>query len=145
MNLGSRADGAFGWSGSIDEVAIYGSALDEATLVAHRANGLNAARTTPCDRRSVLRGASADWARLYVDGDLAPIDVRLRDRSRGGFCVYSGRALAPARRVRLVGRAFDVAGAVVNCLRFDRVYTVHVQRIAPPDAAAAPRSGRTTA
>ncbi len=105
----------------------------------------DAARTTPCDRRSVLRGASADWARLYVDGDLAPIDVRLRDRSRGGFCVYSGRALAPARRVRLVGRAFDVAGAVVNCLRFDRVYTVHVRRTTPPDAPAAPRSRRTTA
>ncbi len=47
LNLGSRTDGAFGWSGSIDEVAIYGSALDEATLVAHRANGLDAARTTP--------------------------------------------------------------------------------------------------
>lgn len=92
----------------------------------------DAARATPGDRRVVPRGTSADWARLYVDGDTAPIDVRLRDRSwdrsRGGFCVYSGRALAPAQRVRLVGRTFDVPGTVVDCHRFDRVYTVHVQR-----------------
>jgi hypothetical protein len=42
--------------------------------------------------------------------------------------VYIGRALAPAQRVRLVGRTFDLPGTVVDCHRFDRVYTVHVQR-----------------
>ena len=112
---------------------------------ADRRTVYDAARATPGDRRIVPRGGSADWARLYVDGGTAPIDVRLRDRSRGGFCVYSGLELAPARRVRLVGPSFDLPGTVVDCRRFDRVYTVHVQRLAPHESPATPLAGRTTA
>lgn len=47
LHIGSRADNAFGWSGSADELAVYGTALDEATILAHYQNGLNANRTTP--------------------------------------------------------------------------------------------------
>jgi autotransporter-associated beta strand protein len=47
LHFGSRSDGAFGWSGSLDEVAIYAGALDAATIASHHANGTNPARPTP--------------------------------------------------------------------------------------------------
>lgn len=44
LNVGSRADGAFGWTGAADELAVYPAALTAATVLAHYNNGLDAAR-----------------------------------------------------------------------------------------------------
>lgn len=41
--VGSRADNAFQWSGDIDEVAFYGSALGDAVVADHYANATNVA------------------------------------------------------------------------------------------------------
>jgi autotransporter-associated beta strand protein len=47
LHFGSRSIGDFGWTGSFDEVAIYASSLDAATIASHHANGIDAGRTTP--------------------------------------------------------------------------------------------------
>jgi|GEM_PF-3498564 len=47
LQIGSRSDNAFGWSGAADELAIYGTALSDATILAHYENGINATRPTP--------------------------------------------------------------------------------------------------
>jgi autotransporter-associated beta strand protein len=47
LHFGSRSNGDFGWSGSLDEIAIYASSLDAATIASHHANGTNPARPTP--------------------------------------------------------------------------------------------------
>jgi Concanavalin A-like lectin/glucanases superfamily len=47
FTLGARSDSTFGWSGMIDEVAIYPSVLSGATIAAHIANANNAGRSTP--------------------------------------------------------------------------------------------------
>lgn len=43
--IGARADGAFWWNGSADEVALYPSALSDADIAAHYANGTSATPT----------------------------------------------------------------------------------------------------
>jgi hypothetical protein len=45
--IGARADGAFWWNGSADEVALYPTALSDADIAAHYANGTSATPTTP--------------------------------------------------------------------------------------------------
>jgi hypothetical protein len=45
--IGDRGFGGWGFNGTLDEVAIYPSALDLTTVAAHYTNGLDAARTTP--------------------------------------------------------------------------------------------------
>lgn len=45
--IGARADAAFWWNGSADEVALYGSVLSEADIAAHYANGTSASPATP--------------------------------------------------------------------------------------------------
>ena len=44
--IGARADASFWWSGSADEVALYGSALSEGDIASHYANGTSAAPST---------------------------------------------------------------------------------------------------
>ncbi len=45
--FGNRGYGGWGYVGAMDEVAIYPSALPQATLAAHHANGIDAGRATP--------------------------------------------------------------------------------------------------
>ncbi len=45
--IGNRGYGGWGFVGSMDEVAIYPSALPQATIASHHANGIDAGRTTP--------------------------------------------------------------------------------------------------
>jgi len=47
LRVGSRSDNAFSWAGSADELAIYPTALDAATIEAHYQNGLDANRSKP--------------------------------------------------------------------------------------------------
>ena len=44
LRVGSRSDNAFSWSGSADELALYPTALDAETILAHYNNGLDASR-----------------------------------------------------------------------------------------------------
>lgn len=45
--FGDRGYGGWAYSGGLDEVAIYPSALSDATIASHTANGTNASRPTP--------------------------------------------------------------------------------------------------
>ncbi len=47
FRIGARADNQFFWAGDVDEVAFYPTALSDAVVAAHYANGLNAGRTQP--------------------------------------------------------------------------------------------------
>jgi len=40
--IGSRSDGAFGWTGGVDEPAYYSTALTDAQVLAHYSNGISA-------------------------------------------------------------------------------------------------------
>lgn len=63
FTVGARSDGAFAWSGAADEVALYATALSEATIFAHYQNGTNAARTTPYQNLIAADGA-VEYLRL---------------------------------------------------------------------------------
>ncbi len=79
FTIGARSDAAFGWAGSIDEVAYYGTVVDDVTLASHRANGLNAARAIPYPtlikasnplgywRLNEVPLGKGDFAGLYAD------------------------------------------------------------------------------
>lgn len=45
--IGARADGAFWWNGSADEVAVYPAALSDGDILQHYNNGTSAGPTTP--------------------------------------------------------------------------------------------------
>lgn len=47
MSFGSRGFSSFNWAGDIDEVAVYSTALDSATISARYANGVDADRAVP--------------------------------------------------------------------------------------------------
>jgi hypothetical protein len=49
LHFGSRADGAFGWSGYADEAAVYATTLTASEVLSHYENGTNPARTKPYD------------------------------------------------------------------------------------------------
>jgi hypothetical protein len=49
LHIGSRADNAFGWTGSADEAAIYPTALTATQVLSHYENGTDPARTKPYD------------------------------------------------------------------------------------------------
>jgi len=49
LHIGSRADGAFGWSGYADEAAVYATTLTALEVLSHYENGTNPARTKPYD------------------------------------------------------------------------------------------------
>lgn len=69
LHIGSRADNAFGWSGEADELAVYGTELDAATILAHYENGRNANRVTPYE---TLVKASAPLGYWRLDETVQP-------------------------------------------------------------------------
>lgn len=83
MTFGGRGDGVagnYGWGGSMDEVAYYTAALNEATILAHYQAGTN---TTPATAyESLVKSASpAVYLRLNED-NYAPL-VAVNSGSRG--------------------------------------------------------------
>lgn len=56
LHIGSRADGAFGWTGDADEAAIYPSVLSAAVVQSHFANANDAGRAVPYE--TLVLGAS---------------------------------------------------------------------------------------
>lgn len=56
FHIGSRADGAFGWTGDADEAAIYPSTLSASVIQSHFANANDAGRAVPYE--TLVSGAS---------------------------------------------------------------------------------------
>jgi hypothetical protein len=63
FNVGSRSDGAFQWNGDADEVAFYNTALSDADVAAHFANG-NAAAPSPTYDALVLASNPVGYWRM---------------------------------------------------------------------------------
>ena len=69
LYIGKRGFADWRFTGSVDEVAVYGSALAESVIISHKTNGLNAARTTPY---ATLVQASAPLAYYRLDETRKP-------------------------------------------------------------------------
>ncbi len=61
FTLGTRSDGGFQWSGDVDEVAFYPTALSDAVVANHYANGTNAAPPQTYDALVLASNPLAYW------------------------------------------------------------------------------------
>ena len=97
LNVGSRADGAFGWSGTIDELAIYPTALDLGTINSHADNGMDPDRLQSYPSLVLERNPLGYWR----------FNETVQPRADLGSLIYDA---ALSGNSSTVGRIFLTAG-----------------------------------
>ncbi len=74
------------------------------------------------ERRKLPRVSRADWARMQLQWQGEPIDIRLRNLSLEGVSFYSGATLVPGARVRVTAAAFEAIVDVIRCEKSGTIY-----------------------
>ena len=75
FTVGTRADQGFIWNGDIDEVAFYGTALSDAVVAAHYANGTNPVPPQSYDALVLASNPLGYWRMTDPDPAIGPDQV----------------------------------------------------------------------
>ncbi|MBI2929720.1 MAG: immunoglobulin domain-containing protein [Verrucomicrobia bacterium] len=90
--IGGRSDSSFWWSGSADELAIYGKALSATEIDAHYQNGISASPATPYDQL-ILTSGPLGYYRLnepaYTPPTVLPVAKNLGSSGAAGDGSYN--------------------------------------------------------
>ena len=89
MLIGARADNAFWWNGSADEVAVYNGALTASVIQSHYQNGTNATRATPYEQLIQASNPLA-YLRLNEPAYTAPDPLPIAANSATTGSLYEG-------------------------------------------------------
>lgn len=89
LAIGGRADGAFWWSGSADEMALYSNALSDAEIASHYNTGISATPTTPY-QTLVLAANPLAYYRLGEGTYTPPATLPVAANSSSAGATYNG-------------------------------------------------------
>lgn len=83
LQVGSRADNAFGWTGTVDELAIYPTELSADTVLEHYNNGVDDERTQPYPDLVTASAPLGYWRFNEVTQPLADLNTLIADVPTG--------------------------------------------------------------
>ncbi|MEZ5323670.1 MAG: LamG-like jellyroll fold domain-containing protein [Verrucomicrobiales bacterium] len=83
LQVGSRADNAFGWTGTVDELAIYPAELSAATILEHYSNGVDDERTQPYPELVAASAPLGYWSFNETTQPLADLNTLIADVPTG--------------------------------------------------------------